>query len=326
MNLFRPKTLNDFIGNEAIKNCTEIQLKAANLRNKPLGHILNQGPYGCGKTTLADIISSMMNSTLHSINAASLKTKKHLLELVCKIKYRDVVFIDEIHRLDISLEEFLYPIMEDFEFSLPRPSGGKSAFETIKVPPFTLIGATTDIGLISGPFMSRFKIHNYLEPYTVSDLAKITTMNAKKLDLNITSDAVLEIARRSRMTPRIANSRLDWINDYRIAHNITNISRSDVIAAMEMQRIDSDGLEYNDRKYLAVLKSMNFRPLGVKSISSMTGLSEDTITKYIEPYLIAIGKIEISKTGRMLRLTEAEMRAAEALSDFIDNADVEDDI
>lgn len=324
MNLFRPKTLDDFIGNEAIKQCTAIQLKAANIRNKPLGHILNQGPYGCGKTTISDIIASMMGSTLHSVNAASLKTKKHLLELVCKIKYKDVVFIDEIHRLDISLEEFLYPIMEDFQFSLPRPSGGKSAFEVIKVEPFTLIGATTDVGLISGPFMSRFKIHNYLEPYTVEDLAKITSMNAKKIDLRLSDEAILEIAKRSRMTPRIANSRLDWINDYKIAHDIQNVQLSDVIAAMEMQRIDSMGLESNDRKYLNVLSVA--KPMGVKSISSMTGLSEDTITKYIEPFLIAIGKIEISKSGRTLALTEAEARECEAIAYTIaENEDMDDD-
>lgn len=324
MNILRPTKLVDFIGNEKIKSCLEIAIHAAKVRDKPLGHILNQGRYGCGKTTLANMIADAMGGNFFSLNAASITKKQHLLELFCKIKKNDVIFIDEIHRLDISLEEFMYPAMEDFTISLPKPSarfGEKESFTNINIAPFTLIGATTDSGALSGPFKSRFKTEYYLDPYTPHDLTKIGRANAPKLELNITDDALMEVAKRSKMTPRLLNARLEWVNDYRITKDIKIVQKEDVSTALDMIGIDAEGLDQNDRKYLAALSKGGYKPVGMKTLVSMTSLSEETITKYIEPHLIEIGKILISKSGRELITSEEDIERGKRVAETIDNFD-----
>lgn len=308
MDILRPSRLEDFIGNDKNKSCLEMQIKAAKIKQQPLKHTLFQGLYGSGKTTLANIIAHEMGGNFHNLNAASITKKKHIVELACKIKRGDIVFIDEIHRLDAALEEMLYPIMEDYVLILPKAidfaGSQQSSFSKIDVAEFTLIGATTDIGLLTGAFLSRFPHHYYVERYSIEDLTKIVKANAIKLKLSLDEDAAFEIAKRSRRIPRIANGRLLWINDYRIAKNISRVSKQNVIDACELKQIDELGLEQNDRRYLSVIDA--FRPLGIKSIVAMTQLTEDTITKYIEPYLISIGLVEISPRGRLKIISEEQ--------------------
>lgn len=328
MNILRPTKLSEFIGNEHIKKCLEISINAAKIKNKPLGHILNQGGYGRGKTTLANMIADAMGGHFYPLNASTITKKHHLLELFCKLKPNDVVFIDEIHGLDISMEEFMYPAMEDFVISLPKASKefNKESFTQINISPFTLIGATTDIGLLSGPFKSRFKAEYYLELYSIEDIVKIIRLNAPKLNLNIDDYAIVEIAKRSKMTPRLANARLEWISDFSISNNISFIKREHVIEALEMQHIDEEGLDVNDKKYLAALKKDGYKPIGLKTIVGMTGFSEETITKYIEPYLIEINRVRIGKTGRLLVPTENEIIEAQKLVGEFEDIDIDNDI
>lgn len=328
MNLLRPKTFEDFIGNDNLKQCLDIQIKSAKIQKRALGHTLLQGRYGHGKTSLADIIAAQFSGNLHALNGASLTKKRHIFELACKIKENDVVFIDEIHRLDIALEEMMYPVMEDFTLVLPKSvefhSEKRDAFTGIKIPRFTLIGATTDIGLLSGPFLSRFVNSYYLEPYTIKQLAKIIQINAQKLNLNITEDAIFEIAKRSRFVPRVANGRLEWIKDYSLANNIINITHKNVIDALNLRQIDEFGLEQNDRKYLSVL-SVN-KPMGLNTIVSMTQFTADTIVKYIEPLLIDLNRLEISPRGRLKVPTADEKAKFNQIARAIEDSNEDEEI
>jgi Holliday junction DNA helicase RuvB len=328
VNILRPKTFDDFVGNENNKECLRMQLEAAKMKNESLKHTIFQGSSGCGKTSISELIASTLGGTFHNLNGASLTKKRHIFELACKIKEKDVVFIDEIHRLDIALEEMCYPIMEDFVLTLPKSVsfGGteRLPFSQIKIPKFTLIGATTDIGLLSEPFLSRFQNHYYLEQYTTEELAQIIAANAIKLELDITTEAIIEIAKRSRKVPRVANARLSWIHDYALSNKIKRISHQDAITALDLRQIDSLGLEQNDRKYLAALSIS--KPMGINSIVAMSRLTPNTIINYIEPYLISINRIEITPKGRLKIPSPEEMKHIKNTAHKIEDMLEEDDL
>ena len=242
----RPKNLSDFIGNEKIKERIRIQIVAAKKMGTSLPHMLLQGMYGCGKSTLAYIIANEMGSDITVINAACIEHYKDILEVILNVNQHDIVFIDEVHALSTQFEESLYLVMEDFKINLPREFdlmfslkgiGDIKKFEPKDIPTFTLIGGTTNIGIISGPFFTRFKSNYYLQKYSIDDLAKIAETNAKKLSLSLSHEMALEIAKRSKGVPRILNSRLEWINEYRVGKNISTVTLQTVLDAIDSRPI-----------------------------------------------------------------------------------------
>ena len=258
-------------------------------------------------TTLSQCVANEMNGEFHFVNSAALTKKAHISRLFAAIqKPNSVIMVDEIHRMDIVLQEYLYPVMEDFELVLAKETRDDSGtfnkarppFTPIKIKPFTLIGATTDIGLLSGPFLSRFQSHYHLDRYSVEDISKILSVNAKKLSIAISDDGILAIAERSKNIPRIANSRLCWIDDWRLVKRITHVKREHVEDAMRQAGINDIGLEHDDLLYLACLS--HIKPTGLTTISSTTGLTESTIRSNIEPFLISQKLIRIEIKGRVL--------------------------
>ena len=290
----RPEKLEDFIGNDNTRQSLSIQISAAHKRKSPLPHTLFKGWFGCGKTTLSYLTSKAMNSKYHFLNAATISKKSQLIQVLSILEENDVLLIDEIHRLDITLEELLYPVMEDYYLSIPTKSG----IRELRIKPFTLMGATTDPGLLSGAFLSRFKSQYHLEPYSDENICEILKVNARKMGMNITEKALLEIAKRSKRVPRIANARLEWLDDWRLHFNLTQIDYTDVVKAMLTRGIDDSGLEQDDRVYLAALSTEKGTGLG--TLSSMTGLTEETIMRTIEPFLVNKKIIRIERAGRFL--------------------------
>jgi Holliday junction DNA helicase RuvB len=259
-------------------------------------HVLIDGPPGLGKTTIASSIANELNVNLHTINAANLRSIKNVLPYLMGIAPRSVLFIDEIHRLPKIVEEFLYPVMEDFVLNITL----ESKPETIDLPMFTLVGATTSGGSLSQPFYDRFAIKEHLSFYTPDELAKLAGSNAQKLGLMISQDNLLEIAKRSKGTPRILNARIQWYKNYVAYHGANSV---DVDTIFNSQGIDHMGLDVYDRLYLDILRKNKGNPLGLKSISSLTGIAIETIENSIEPYLIREGYVVRTQKGRIIGKT-----------------------
>jgi Holliday junction DNA helicase RuvB len=256
-------------------------------------HVLIDGPPGLGKTTIAGAIASEMNVNLYTANAANLRSVKNILPYLMRMAKRSVFFIDEIHRLPKLVEEFLYPVMEDFKINIVLDKEP----EQIDIPAFTLVGATTSGGSLSQPFYDRFQIKEHLSFYTEDDLAKLAGLNAKKMGIEIKDEDLLEIAKRSKGTPRILNARLRWYQSY-IMCNINMSTKVDDI--FMIQGIDLNGLDTYDRQYIDTLKNNIGNPLGLKAISAMTGIAIDTIENSIEPYLIRQGFVRRTQKGRVI--------------------------
>lgn len=292
----RAKTFDDFIGNKEVTDTLRIEIAAATKRKQPLGHTLFKGHYGCGKTTLAKLCAHLMGSSFIELNAASLSKKQQIANVILSIKENQIVFIDEIHRMKTKLAEIFYPVMEDNIFT----SSNEGPAYTRKIPPFTLIGATTDAGMLSGPLLSRFTSHYYLEAYSVEDMAKIITMNAPKFGVRLNQSGIEALAFRSKSVPRIANGRLKWLSDWALCRDMQGqeLGVMEVAEAMLIRGVDAQGLERDDRKYLAALHTNEATGLG--SIVARTGISEETIKTTIEPYLLSIGFINIEPKGRKL--------------------------
>jgi Holliday junction DNA helicase RuvB len=289
----RPSRFGDIIGQQDVVNRLKIITHGCLNSDGVMPHTLIDGPPGLGKTTIASAISNELNVNLYTINAANIRSVKNILPYLVGIAPRSILFIDEIHRLTKIVEEFLYPVMEDFVLNITV----EDKPEKIDLPMFTMVGATTSGGSLSQPFYDRFSIKEHLSFYTHDDLAKLAGLNAKKLGLTISENDLLEIAKRSKGTPRILNSRLQWYNSYSSFYKDKTV---DVNEVFEKQGIDSFGLDIYDRTYLSVLKKAKGNALGLKSISSMTGIAMDTIENSIEPYLVRQGFVQRTQKGRII--------------------------
>jgi len=257
-----------------------------------LPHVLIDGPPGLGKTTIAGAIATEMDVNLYTANAANLRSVKNILPYLMRMTKRSVFFIDEIHRLPKLVEEFLYPVMEDFKINIVL----EKEPEEIDIPAFTLVGATTSGGSLSQPFYDRFQIKEHLSFYTNDELAKLAGLNSEKLGLNISESDLLQIAKRSKGTPRILNARLQWYMNYKTCSQ-DDVSVDDIF---NLQGIDENGLDVYDRMYLDILRDNRGTPLGLKSISSLTGIAIDTIENSVEPYLVRKGFVRRTQKGRIL--------------------------
>ena len=288
----RPYSFDDIIGQSDVISRLKISTVGCKRSDSILPHVLIDGPPGLGKTTIAGAIASEMGVNLYTANAANLRSVKAVLPYLFRMTKRSVFFIDEIHRLPKLVEEFLYPVMEDFKFSIIQ----EKEPEEIEIPAFTLIGATTSVGSLSQPFYDRFTIKEHLTFYTDDELAKLAGLNAEKLGLMIDDSDLLEIAKRSKGTPRILNARLQWYQNYKSCYS----EDSSIDDIFNLQGIDKNGLDVYDRLYMDLLSRNKGNPLGLKSISSVTGIAIETIENNIEPYLIRKGFVVRTQKGRIL--------------------------
>ena len=296
----RPKYLKDYIGQSKVKENMKIYIEAAKKRGEPLDHVLLYGPPGLGKTTLANIIANEMESNIKVTSGPAIEKAGDIAALLTNLKERDVVFIDEIHRLNKSVEEILYPALEDFSLDIVIGKGPTSKSIRIDLPKFTLIGATTKAGALSTPLRDRFGIVNRLELYSIEQLTSIVKRTASILDVNIDELSAEEIARRSRGTPRIANRLLKRVRDYAAVLSDDNIDLKLTKVALNRLEIDEIGLDDIDRKILeTMIEKYNGKPVGIDALATTVGEEVDTIEDVYEPYLIQIGFISRTPRGRI---------------------------
>lgn len=293
INSVRPTNFDDIIGQEDTIKRLRIMSTGCKSSGQVMPHVLIDGPPGLGKTTIASAIANELSVNLYTANAAAIRSIKNIIPYLMNLEPRSVLFIDEIHRLPKLVEEFLYPVMEDFRIDMlveDKP-------ESIDLPIFTMVGATTSGGSLSQPFYDRFTIKEHLSFYGSDVLAKLVGSNADKLGLSLTESQMQQIANRSKGTPRILNARLQWYKNYIASYPE---DKDDVDKIFDSQGIDRNGFDCNDQKYLEVLKKNRLNPLGLKSISSMTGIAMETIENSIEPYMIRMGYVIRTQKGRVI--------------------------
>ncbi|MCS6863634.1 MAG: Holliday junction branch migration DNA helicase RuvB [Gemmataceae bacterium] len=296
----RPKLLREVIGQRKVAERLEIAVCAAKKLGEPLGHILFDGPPGLGKTTFATVLPNELGTSIQMTSGPALAKPADLLPFLTNLDEGSILFIDEIHRLPRVVEEFIYPAMEDFRIDIVLGEGLAARTISMNLKRFTLIGATTRSGMLSGPMRDRFKMHEHLEFYSVQELAQIIRVNAAKLNTPITDEAALELARRSRGTPRIANARLYWTRNYAAALHDGVITEAIARAALDKAEVDREGLDKNDRKYLETLIDLyGGGPTGVEALAATINLAADTLSDEIEPYLLREQYITRSPRGRL---------------------------
>lgn len=300
----RPQRMQDMVGQREVYARLEIAVDAASKRGEPLGHILFDGPPGLGKTTFATCIPRNLGVACQIASGAALAAPKDVIPYLTNAEERSVLFIDEIHRLPKAVEEFLYPAMEDFRIDLTLGEGVNARTINMQLRPFTLIGATTRTGLLSAPLRDRFQLREHLDFYTVEELAEIVRRNAKKLRVEIVDGAAMEIASRSRSTPRLANNRLRWVRDYAQSRANGRITVSVARDALDMQGIDPLGLDPQDRRYLeTIARVFAGGPVGVEAVGHTMNVAPDTLIDEVEPFLLRSELVVRTPRGR--RLTPA---------------------
>ena len=300
-NSLRSLSLNEFFGQLFIKSNLEAYLESSKKRKKNLDHIILYGPPGLGKTSLAHIISNEKNVNFHSTSGPAFTKKGDLVTLLSNMMEGDILFIDEIHRLSPIIEETLYPAMEDYKCDYVIGSGPSARVVQISIEKFTLIGATTRLGLLSRPLRDRFGIPLQLSFYEPEDLMKIIILNSKKLKFLISEDSAYEIAKRSRGTPRIAIRLLKRIIDFSIVNEEDKIDLKSAKESLKKMKIDSEGLDYMDRKYMnCIAYDFHGGPVGVETLSAALLEHKDIIEDVIEPYLMQRGLVQRTSRGRIL--------------------------
>ena len=296
----RPKTLHDYIGQEDVKAQLEIALKAAKGRGEALDHVLIFGPPGLGKTTLSNIIANELGVSMSQTSGPALEKKGDAAAILTNLQARDVIFIDEIHRLSPVIEEFMYPAMEDYEVDIMTGEGPSARSIKIGLNPFTLVGATTRAGTLTSPLRARFGIILQLKYYSPDELELIISASAKKLKIKIDYEGAMEIARRSRGTPRIANRLLKRVRDFAEVKGSGFIDLNIAMKALDLQKIDPDGFDDFDRQYLkSIIYDFNGGPVGVESLAASLGHERDTLENVVEPYLIQQGFVQRTRQGRI---------------------------
>ena len=295
----RPKRIDDYIGQSKVKNNMKICIEAAKKRGEPLDHVLLYGPPGLGKTTLSNILANEMNSNIKVTSGPTIEKPGDLAGILTTLAQNDILFIDEIHRMNKNIEEILYPALEDFSLDIMIGKGPTSKSIRIDLPKFTLVGATTKAGSLSTPLRDRFGIVNRLELYSVEDLSTIVKRSSEILDIKIDERAALEIAKRSRGTPRIANRLLKRVSDFGIVLGNGDISLEIAREALEKLEIDEIGLDNTDMKILeTIINLYDGGPVGKQALATTIGEEIDTIVDVYEPYLLQIGFIARTPRGR----------------------------
>jgi Holliday junction DNA helicase RuvB len=296
----RPRFLREVIGQKAVVQRLGIVLNACKKLKEPLSHILFDGPPGLGKTTFATVLPNELGTTIQFTSGPALTKPADLLPFLTNASDGSVLFIDEIHRMPRVVEEFIYPAMEDFRVDIVLGEGINARTISMALRHFTLIGATTRSGMLSGPMRDRFKMHEHLDYYTVEELAQIVTINAKKLHTPITAEAAEELARRSRGTPRVANARLWWARHFAVSEGDGQVTLPLAQAALSMAEVDPIGLDKQDRRYLETLINVfEGGPTGVEALAATMNLPVDTLSDEIEPYLLREQLMVRTPRGRL---------------------------